>query len=732
MHSESVISYDSVFRTTFALAIYVVLGLLVIAEFPSIMPVCALLGLLFCLFQQKYRITISILMGNIILGVGIALGWFILGRIEVFDKLTCLLLFVLIVKMMILRKYGDYLWIMLVLFFLVAAVAISTVGMEFIPFLVIYLFIQTVLWYHWNRKCLLNRQAVRRSGRDHYVCQELQFLGIISPIETRDFIKQQNVNVNKMLILAVIMCCSLGVLIFFYIPRFSSSNFIPPVRMNPANFSSGTETGFGDTVELSRNGTDISMNMEVVMYVRPTGSPVTRLLRMRAVALEEYENGKWSHLSSYSQENSLPVFNQGTFEKQEFSVIQKPKCGRYLFAPSFATSIIPPRGQSIFYDRNSGIAIFDDDKSQFREQRYRVISSVETLQKRAEFLKNIETLSTQTLRHSGMSRSYLTRCSQFPGNLDFSRWSSTANEWAKNKKNSFEIAEAFERQFSLAYLYSLKTDAVPVNWPNAIEWFMFENKRGHCEYFASAMTLLLRAKGIPARVVNGYVSREWNDSAGVFVIRQSDAHSWVEAYLEDYGWVTFDPTPPDGIAQRPKTNPILSALNSTLDTMRMKWYRNVIDFDVSDQTQWVGKIDNFLGAVIFYPRYLYQTNQFKKWNFGYLPPVMSIIVIVLAIAYLIKKRTVFWKTASKTNTRSGYAHPSLCKNHQFRKMLFLLMRKYHLQRCNKETPLDFALRVDNEFSQEEIKNFVWMTMAYYNGRYGKTPDLTVSRRRRRK
>ena len=73
--------------------------------------------------------------------------------------------------------------------------------------------------------------------------------------------------------------------------------------------------------------------------------------------------------------------------------------------------------------------------------------------------------------------------------------------------------------------------------------FLFVRKRGHCEYFASSMAIMLRTLGIPSRVVNGFRTSEFNDLTGNYVIRASSAHSWVEAYFPGYGWVSFDPTP---------------------------------------------------------------------------------------------------------------------------------------------------------------------------------------------
>jgi len=78
--------------------------------------------------------------------------------------------------------------------------------------------------------------------------------------------------------------------------------------------------------------------------------------------------------------------------------------------------------------------------------------------------------------------------------------------------------------------------------------FLFVTKRGYCEYFASAMAVLLRTEPDTGRVVTGFQSGYYNDVSGSWVMRASDAHAWVEAWIDGRGWMTFDPTPP-GAAQ---------------------------------------------------------------------------------------------------------------------------------------------------------------------------------------
>ena len=111
--------------------------------------------------------------------------------------------------------------------------------------------------------------------------------------------------------------------------------------------------------------------------------------------------------------------------------------------------------------------------------------------------------------------------------------------------------------------------------------FLFERKQGHCEYFASAMAIMLRTLGIPSRVVNGFRTGEFNDLTSQYVIRDRDAHSWVEAYFPGYGWVSFDPTPVAAAAG----HGVWGRMGLYRDAMASFWREWVIEYDVRHQQQ---------------------------------------------------------------------------------------------------------------------------------------------------
>jgi hypothetical protein len=143
--------------------------------------------------------------------------------------------------------------------------------------------------------------------------------------------------------------------------------------------------------------------------------------------------------------------------------------------------------------------------------------------------------------------------------------------------SDYDRAATIETYLRTRYGYTLDLGATRPADPLA--YFLFQRKEGHCEYFASSMAVMLRTLGIPSRIVNGFRTGEYNDVTGNYIVRARDAHSWVEAYIAGYAWVSFDPTPPD---PRPSTGSMHRIL-LYLDAAREFWREWVINYDFQHQ-----------------------------------------------------------------------------------------------------------------------------------------------------
>lgn len=143
------------------------------------------------------------------------------------------------------------------------------------------------------------------------------------------------------------------------------------------------------------------------------------------------------------------------------------------------------------------------------------------------------------------------------------------------------------------YYYSLQPPPLPANW---IDAFLFQTRRGFCEHYAASAAFVLRAAGVPTRVVGGYLGGEINPVDGYMVVRQSDAHAWMESWIDGRGWVRVDPTgvvvpdrltggladalPAEEANELPAINhPLLRQLRNVWESGQNRWNQWVISYD---------------------------------------------------------------------------------------------------------------------------------------------------------
>ena len=137
-------------------------------------------------------------------------------------------------------------------------------------------------------------------------------------------------------------------------------------------------------------------------------------------------------------------------------------------------------------------------------------------------------------------------------------------------------AGAIEKYLRENYIYTLSTSAPPEG-VSPIEDFLFNSRKGYCEHYATAMIMMLRSIGIPSRIVTGFYGGEMNSYGEYMIVRQSNAHSWVEALI-NRKWLRFDPTPAVA-AERP------SAIVMYIDMLKMQWNRYVVSYSSYDQRE---------------------------------------------------------------------------------------------------------------------------------------------------
>jgi transglutaminase-like putative cysteine protease len=312
-------------------------------------------------------------------------------------------------------------------------------------------------------------------------------------------------------------------------------------------------SGFSDRVRLGDIGR-IKLDRRVVLRVRLAGDAPADM-RWRGVALDRFTGHAWISTARGRRELARPVARLGdTDERGGHTVVQEialePMRSRAVFHLASPVEIAAGDLEAVWADDAGNL---QSVMPVTERSRYRVVS-----RSRAG--------GAGTLDGDDRQR-YL----QLPP-LD-PRVAELGARVSEPAGDDLGRARRIEAHLTRRHAYSLDVDDRGVRDP--VARFLLEERPGHCEYFATGMAVLLRTRGIPARVVNGFQRGTYSWLLDAWVVRQSDAHSWVEAWIPGRGWVSFDPTPAEPEAEAP------GLLGSALDAVTQLlvfWDDSVIGF----------------------------------------------------------------------------------------------------------------------------------------------------------
>jgi hypothetical protein len=153
-----------------------------------------------------------------------------------------------------------------------------------------------------------------------------------------------------------------------------------------------------------------------------------------------------------------------------------------------------------------------------------------------------------------------------------------ARRLTEGKDTYYDKAEAIETYLSNDnYQYTLQIPELSKDHP--VDDFILNIKRGHCELYASALALMVRSLGVPARLANGYRGGRFDPSDSAYTVTQDMAHVWVEVYFPNYGWVIFDPSPKDNEVDERAISALQRAVSRIVLKGKLIWYRGFVGFN---------------------------------------------------------------------------------------------------------------------------------------------------------
>ncbi len=298
--------------------------------------------------------------------------------------------------------------------------------------------------------------------------------------------------------------------------------------------------GFSTQLDLNYRG---KLSDEIVMRVRSS-----RASYWRGMAFDKYDGLRWTmaypyKLTRHGVSGVLPMWIRESRELEK-NIVRRERVVQTFYIEKDQSNLIfkAPYAEQLYFPTDyvlrdtygslrSPIELFEDTT-------YTVVSDIPhfsasklnkvTWKQVADFQKDPQTQ---------LDPNYLNISPKLP-----KRVVDLAKKITEKTQTPYEAVRALEDHLKQNYPYNLEIPEFPEN-RDSIDYFLFNQKEGYCEHFASSLTIMARSLGLGTRFVTGYTSGRYNPMTGYFEVRSSDAHGWVEVYFPHHGWVPFDPTP---------------------------------------------------------------------------------------------------------------------------------------------------------------------------------------------
>jgi hypothetical protein len=357
----------------------------------------------------------------------------------------------------------------------------------------------------------------------------------------------------------------LALVIFVILPRFDFQTYLKPTQPKKVTSGFGSEVNLG---EFARE-----LDPTVMMRVEPVGMEINAFQRLmvgrywRGTALSLYNGRGWRRHSSKSvrswQRGMSVQFSDN--RGQKIALYREASDHPYIMLPEGVLGVV--RASETMKMDAAGSLSF----TRAPARRIRMLLEVEA---RRRVLPDMAPPTA--------------------AELDLSRVPDAVSRWAKatasGSSSSRQLVQMLVDEMQ-GWSYDLNA---PIDADRPVESFL-NNRRGHCELYATLLTLSLRSQEIPARVVNGYFGGEWNEVGGFYLIRQQHAHSWVEAWI-DGSWQRFDSTP---ASRWQLTGVYFPAIDEVWESVKLSWYRYVLEFQDSDRGVLFQKMVQLLKHYLF-------------------------------------------------------------------------------------------------------------------------------------
>lgn len=600
-------------------------------------------------------------------------------------NLARLILILAGIKLLQKKANRDWIFLYLISFFEVLLAAGLSISPLFLVSLAVYLLFAV---------CSVVAFEIRKSSQ--IVFEKNNKINTFKVGNKTAFSKLRSFQLPLTAVSLLLLISLFAVPLFFALPRVSGSGF-------GKNFGglSGF-TGFSDSVRLGEIG-KLQQSDEVVMRVRLDDGDRNKInnFRWRGVALDTFDNRTWK--KSRFQFTEPFIKSEKDFFLVDSATDVRNVVTQTVYLEPIDTPILFALSRPVAVQGNFQIVTKDSEGSiayphpGTERITYKVFSDIG--------YPNVDRLRMDNSPYSVQSQRYL----RLPRNFD-ERISNLAQEVITNSgaKNRYDQAKAVEKYMQTNFGYTLEMKA---GGDEPLSDFLFNVREGHCEYFATAMAVMLRTQGIATRIINGFQQGEYNETAGVYVVRQKDAHSWVEVYFpKENAWIPFDPTPSAGqFPEQTSGTSIIGSINKLVEALETFWIQYVVTYDNQEQRSLFRSVRNnvsdYHGNLSVWINQL--NNQLSDWwkevrgddgieasakaigfAVGYLVvAILGILLIVWLIRKISKLKFVeIFRSWLKTKKETSII--------EFYERMQKVLAKQGLQRKEYQTPLEFAFALN--------------------------------------
>lgn len=601
--------------------------------------------------------------------------------------LAHLIVFLSAVKLLQVKKDRDWVFLYLISFFEVLLAA----GLSFSP-----VFLGTLTLYLLCGLAAVTAFEIQKARRSlHHTETRL-----LVPPDSRVFKKGRRGWRNTEAARLPLVAVALLLLIFtFALPLFLIAPRSGAAALTRSGGGLSNFIGFSENVTLGQIGT-LKRDDGLVMRVRIEDTEPPRGLRWRGVALDEFTGTAWRKSAEARRPDPGVTERSGFYQLGTTEALHRLTTQTFFLEPLessvlFAAPRVVALQGDLPFVRVDAEGSIQSRRHEFERIMYKAISDTDE--------PPAEELRRDMRPYPASYQRYL----QLPEMLD-PRIVTLARTMIieSNARNRYDAAKAIEWQLQRDFGYSLEMKA---GGSDPLADFLFNIKAGHCEYFSTAMAVMLRTHGIAARVVNGFLPGEYNETAGAYTVRQSDAHSWVEVYFpETRSWVTFDPTPSSGRVEPVHTG-LAAQLQKYAEALELLWFQYVVGYDKQEQRSLAVSLHNH---VFDYTRML--SNLMATIRSYMTTTVLlvatGVIVLLLGLGFVFFGKRLWpllWRRGARSEIEDGRAYSSI----QFYEKLLELMEQRGVLRDKAQTPLEFAGNLKSS-------DVMIVTRAYNRVRYG--------------